>query len=279
MRTIFVILFIIYFNTGQGQSNKYFWQLLRPGSIIPGPPVRSNLIFENNADVAPPPGLNGYKTSSGNCCSYSTNQTDTFSREGSYSWRFELRYEDRNLPPVGGSVRTELNRPSNSEPVVNVTRWYAYSIRLRGGGSWNTDPAPEVCGQFHTDAAGSPPVALWSYNGRWNIARNGNPTYDLGPYTLDKWTDFVYRIKWDNTGTTGTLQVWMDGVQVVNVANQSLGYPAQTEGAYMKFGIYKWPWKLGNEGWGSTSRWRVAFYDAIRIGNQNATLADVSPWP
>jgi hypothetical protein len=45
----------------------------------------------------------------------------------------------------------------------------------------------------------------------------------------------------------------------------------------MKFGIYKWPWKVGNEGWGSITTKRVCYYSQVRIGNQNATYLDVAP--
>jgi len=284
LSVLIIILFLSI--AANAQSSWWYWSQLKAAianncATYP----RSFLIAAVTGEVIPPPGFNGWKVPSGSCFPYNQNQSDSVARCGPHSIRFELR---KTTPEclVGGSIRTELNRPTNAGAVVNVKRWYGYSLYLQGK-DWLRDPAPEVMGQWHSNATApdgtSPFVALWSYNGNWWIAIQGSPVFNLGPYVLNAWTDFVYEIQWDNTNpvppavNTGYLHVWLNGILVVNWNNVKMGYSTQTFESYMKFGIYKWPWKVGNEGWGSTTTVRVCYYDEIRIGTQNATYNDVSP--
>ncbi len=269
---------------GRTQStNGWFWALLHPVAVNNcGTFIRNNLIASATANAAPlPPMWGGWKVASGSCFPYNQNLSDSVSRCPPRSMRFELR---KTVPEclVGGSIRTEVNRPTTAGAVVNVKRWYGYSIYLQGA-DWAFDPAPEVVGQWHSNASApdptSPDLALWSYAGHWWIARQGIPTIDLGAYVVNAWNDWVFEVQWDNTNIvphTGYLHVWLNGVQVVNQNNIKMGYTTQTFESYFKFGIYKWPWKLGNEGWGSTTTKRICYYDEVYIGNQNASYADVA---
>ncbi len=273
---------------GRTQStHNWLWALLKPATVNNCATfVRNNIIATAAGTTAPlPPTWNGWKVPSGSCFPYNQNISDSVSRCPPSSMRFELR---KTVPEclVGGSIRTEVNRPTNSGAVVNVKRWYGWSIYLQAA-DWTIDPAPEVVGQWHSNASApdgtSPFLAVWSMNGRWWIVFQGTPQIDLGPYTLSAWTDWVFEIQWDNTNpvlpatNTGYLHVWKNGVQVVNLNNIKMGYTTQTFESYLKFGIYKFPWKSGNEGWGSTTTKRICYYDEVRIGNGNATYADVAP--
>lgn len=272
---------------GKTQSQWWYWSQLKAAIANNCATfVRNNIIATATGNTAPlPPTWNGWQVASGACCAYSQNLSDSVSRCPPSSMRFELNKAD-SFRLVGGSVRTEVNRPTTAGAVVNVKRWYAYSVYLQGA-NWAVDPAPDVMGQWHSNATAPDPVspflALWNMGGHWWIALQGNPTIDLGAYVVNAWTDWVYEVQWDNTTpllpavNTGYLHVWKNGVQVVNLNNIKMGYSTQTFESYMKFGDYKFPWKAGNEGWGSTTRTRVCYYDEVRIGNQNATYLDVAP--
>ena len=98
--------------------------------------------------------------------------------------------------------------------------------------------------------------------------------FDFGDVTADsigKWTNWVWRIKWgyDNTGE---LDLYKDGVIVHTETGLGNCYN-DPQGPYMKFGLYKFPWKDNSSPTGVTSR--LYYFDNFRVGNSNATLSDV----
>ncbi len=154
---------------------------------------------------------------------------------------------------------------------VKVERWYGASYYLPN--DYVSDAAPEIITQWHTNV-GSPPLAVWTQNGKWNMTRFGNKITSLGTYTKNKWTDFVYHVKWSK-GTDGLIEVWKDGVKVFTYNGANMLSTA-TYGAYMRTGLYKWPWNPTSKIVSSTTQ-RVMYVDDVRIGNQSATYYDVAP--
>jgi hypothetical protein len=88
------------------------------------------------------------------------------------------------------------------------------------------------------------------------------------PATRGAWTDFVVHAKWSYTGTSGLLEVWKNGAQVVNQTGPNI-YNDQTNG-YMKIGFYKWSWP-------SSIPVRIAYFDAVRIAGAGGNYATVAP--
>lgn len=199
---------------------------------------------------------------------YSINRVNTTARTGSYSTRYELRKTDGL---IGSGKRSEALRYSKSEPVVKVERWYAASYYLPA--DYVTDAAPEIVTQWHTNI-GSPPLALWTQNGQWRITRFGNKQTIVGNYTKNKWTDFVFHVKW-SAGSDGLVEVWKDGVKVLTFNGATI-LTGTTYGAYMRTGLYKWPWNPTSSIVSSTTK-RVLYVDDVRIGNASATYYDVAP--
>lgn len=236
--------------------------------------TRKNLMFNfsteaTNALTATACGSSNYWCSIAKWASYSSQRTSAYSRSGGYSTRYELRKTDGD---VAGSKRTETNRASKGESVLRCERWYGVSYYLPS--SYVSDKAPEVITQWHTTAAGSPPLVVWTQNGQWSIGYFGDKRKMIGNYVTNKWTDFVFHVKW-SPYSDGFIEVWKDGVKVfsytgANIYNTSYG-------AYMKTGIYKWPWKSGS--YGSTTTNRIVYIDDVRIGNSLATYNDVAPGP
>lgn len=199
---------------------------------------------------------------------YSISRVNTSARTGSYSTRYELRKTDGL---IGYGKRSEALRYSRSEPVAKVERWYAASYYLPS--DYVTDAAPEIVTQWHTNV-GSPPLALWTQNGQWRITRFGNKQTILGSYTKNQWTDFVFHVKW-SMGSDGLVEAWKDGVKVLTFNGPTL-LAGTTYGAYMRTGLYKWPWNPTSSIVSSTTK-RVLFVDDVRIGNQYAKYYDVAP--
>ena len=240
--------------------------------------VRKNLLFNISAEPADALTYASCLSSSYWCsiqkyASYSIQRSSTVKRSGSYSSRYELRKTDGD---VAGSKRAETNRSTKCEPVVKCERWYGISFYLPS--DYATDPAAEILTQWQTISGSHPPLALWTINGQWRIVPFGdlNQGKIIGNYEKSKWTDFVFHVKW-STGTDGLTEVWKDGVKVFSKTGANI-YTGLTYGAYMKAGIYKWPWK-STQAAASTTTKRIVYIDDIRVGSALATYSDVAPGP
>jgi len=201
--------------------------------------------------------------------SYSATRTNGTARTGSYAVRYELRKTDAL---VGSGKRVETCRYTKGEPLGKLERWYGASYYLPS--DFATDVAPEILTQWHTNI-GSPPLALYTQNGTWRIVRKGSLQTVIGSYTKAKWTDFVFHVIW-STATDGLIEVWKDGAKVYSFRGATM-YAGTDAGAYMRTGIYKWPWNPGSKTYVSSTTKRVVYIDDVRIGNQYATYADVAP--
>ncbi len=278
MRKIFIILLLICNNVNAQMFSQTFYSLLNGGGG--SPPARHNLILSTSFEGSP---FNfGFLNCIiglpwGNfqhCCDTSILASTKYAREGVQSMRVEVT---RGEPYVSGSPRSEVTR--DIEP-SNVERWYGHSLYLSNVGyeDYVVDYWPESVWQWHHDnASGSPPLALYTENGRWEVVRketpNGNDIYhDLGAYQKGVWTDWVWHIKWSTTN--GIIQLWKDGALVLNLSGIPTSFP---EGNYLKAGIYKFAWKIVNPNPPFSTNHRVIYYDAVREGTAAATYYDVAP--
>jgi len=240
--------------------------------------ARTGLIFEQTSESSSALSLALNSLTQWNslakCCSYSIGRNSSYKRAGSYSFRYELNKYDKD---VAGSKRTEANRYSGSEPVVKVERWYGMSYYL--GSDYVTDKAPEIVTQWQSPKGVQPPLAIWTYNGHWMVARSygstsiKTTTTDIGAYTKGAWTDIVVHVKW-STSSDGLIEVWKNGSKVYTYAGSNT-YSGQSKGNYLKTGIYKWPWKTGT--YSSNTTKRVAYIDEVRIGTSSAGYTNVKP--
>lgn len=205
---------------------------------------------------------------------------DRIKEAGAASARFELRRNPNEF-------RTELGRNSD---VSLWEGWYGLSYYIPGGVS--IDPSYEIIGQWSArpdlikgEKWRSPPLALCVRNGmfrlEWRTSAHvvnlqNDFTYhyeELGEATRNRWHDWVFHVKW-GYNANGILEIWHNGVKVMQKFNVSIGYNDLTA-PYFKCGIYKPDWRPGGKG--STSTLRVLFVDNVRIGNSLASYADVKP--
>jgi hypothetical protein len=86
-----------------------------------------------------------------------------------------------------------------------------------------------------------------------------------GALELGKWTDWVIRVRWEQTGTTGYVQVWRNGILIAERLNKPTMYyttaPSINDLAYQLLSAYKGKWATGS----STTTKHTLYYDAIRI--------------
>lgn len=239
--------------------------------IKPSPYVRQNLLFDftaENADALIVFGVNllhNYN-SIGKCCVYSAIRSKDCARTGDWSIRYELNKSD---PDIYKSKRTEAARASNDEPTL-AERWYGASYYPK---DWVKDPSPELVTQWQSLKGISPPLALWSNNGVWELVLFGINHKPLGVLESDKWTDFVFHVKW-SVGSDGLIEVWKNGQIVLSFRGPN-SYAGYITGNYEKNGIYKWQWKSDPNNSKTTKR--VIYIDDVRIGNDKSQYKDVAP--
>ncbi len=243
--------------------------------VHPATYVRKNLIMDftvEQPDALIRTGMNLYYYWNGfdkasNALAYAFTRSNVYKRAGDWSMRVELRRTDND---VAGSKRAEARRASNDEPNLKE-RWYGMSYFLPN--DYIPDPAPELLTQWQSLKGISPPLAIWTNNGRWQIVQYGNVSTDLGVYETGKWTDYVVHVKW-SLSNDGLIELWKNGVKVFTKTGPN-SYPGYATGNYMKSGIYKWRWH--SDPASSKTYVRIVYQDEIRIGNENATYNDVKP--
>jgi hypothetical protein len=199
-------------------------------------------------------------------------------RCGCCSVRFELRRNDP--PPPTGETRAEVSAAErttapNFEP-IGAERLYGFSIYLA---AWEVDPSPEIVTQWHQHhrLVGSPPLAIQTRCGRWEIAQhweNYRSIRPLDPYDTGQWTDWLVHVRW-SANNDGFLSIWNDGQLVFDEQNKKNTYAGY--GNYIKIGIYKWDWPPGPPQTESLTQQRVMPHDELRIAEENGHYAAVEP--
>lgn len=233
------------------------------------PYQRQNLIFDFTVEQSDAltkfgPKLYNYWNGTDAAASYSVTRVAEYPNTGKFSTRYELRKTDAS---VGGNKRAETRRASNDEPTLQE-RWYGASIYLPS--DYVYDQAPELLFQLHDLSSSSPPFAIWTKAGQWEIVQFGNQETKLGVYEKDKRVNWVVHIKW-SMGSDGLVEVWKDGAKVLTKPGKNSNY---LTGCYLKTGIYKWPWGASQS---SSTIKRIVYIDDVRIGNQFSNYNDVSP--
>ena len=281
-----------------GNENATLQDMTRPEPPKPEEPlayVRQNLIFEETfSDSVFPSNFNV----SGN--------PPTLDTTNGWMAASLNRYED--VVPY----RTEFNTKGLNTQYFDADEWghvgyarlgetYWYSLDIFIPSDFVYDSSRESIWQWHgkpdvgedwrssTIALGIQGDKYWMSilaDSKKITPDSGSQTYDSERYTryffkgdvalveptVGKWTNWVLRVKWayDNTGSATLYQNDTEvhsEVNMPNAFNDDLG-------PTMKFGVYKWPWKVGLPATETDSR--LYFYDNLRIGNSNATLKDMS---
>lgn len=194
--------------------------------------------------------------------------------QGSRSGRFELRDTD---PENNGGVRAEAVFPIAS----NLNRWYSFAVYFPSA-DYKFDSEDEVIGQWKQhehDVSSAISLRIKEDKFRLTVFPAYKVTsikYDLGLIPKDKWLSFVIHVK-HSTGSDGLIELWIDGVKKLNRTGSNM-YKLTSESGMTnpewKIGVYKSGWN-GSQTTMTTKR--VLFYDDIKLGNENATYAEMVP--
>ena len=195
-------------------------------------------------------------------------------RGGSNAVKFILNKTDAD---VANSKRSEAVLEVEENP--KFERWYGMSIFLPS--SYVAEPVEEVLFQWHainsvdldSVSMNHAAIAMYTKNGRWELAMKYGGTFDMGVYDTNAWTDWVIHVKF-SAGPDGIFEIWKNGTLMLQ-KNGRNNYN-DLKGNFFKIGIYKYGWA---QGYPSTATSRTLYYDEIKIGNENSSYAEVAPPP
>lgn len=169
--------------------------------------------------------------------------------------------------------RSELSYGSGSAFAYGTNLWTAYSFQIAENSVW--DVPANVCGQFHA-GVGSPNLSIRvnTENELKVVIRAGlsssyteTVAYTDAAFIPGKWYNLVMNTVFSAGTATGTVKVWIDGVQVVNLTSYITGY-SDASSTYFKFGIYRSTSAPENE---------VVYYANVETGTTDLTDRILNP--
>jgi|GEM_PF-1176447 len=183
-------------------------------------------------------------------------------RQGRYAARFEVRRGDDPINSVGDRAELSIDTLDGE----GDERWYAWSVMIardypdRGG--WN------ILTQWPSlGTVGPPPLALQAGDGKLLLVaqkqrRDGSlirrAVIWSGPQRRGQWRDLLMRVRWSGSDSTGSIELWVDGVHQT-LRNRGFRYRTRTlvpgYRNYMKIGILR----------SSRSHSGVALFDDVRV--------------
>lgn len=195
--------------------------------------------------------------------------------EGKKAARFELRDSD---PENNNGARAEIAfpRPDNT---INPERWYAFAVFFPRD-NFDTDSSDEVICQWHQGGKATPSLCFRTKANRIRLRvtprANIKKLIDLGAIERNVWQYYMVHVK-HSSGVDGLVEIWRDGKQLVNHTGANM--------YELSSGIFHTPnWKLGiyKSDWNGSSvtktSKRVLYFDAIKIGDEHASMSDMNKW-
>ncbi len=187
------------------------------------------------------------------------------SLKGNFSGRFELRKGDPMVTRVGIRAEVLFQQPSHKE------RWYSFGLFLPSSG-FARDRDNDVLSQWHQNI-GSPAASFRVQNDRFILrmmdSRGNLELNDLGPATKNTWNEFVFHFI-HSTGSDGLIEIWQNDKKIISRKGSNMHSGALPN---WKIGLYKPTWQVRS----TDTNTRIAFFDMIRIGNENAKFEEMKP--
>ncbi len=217
------------------------------------------------------------------CCEHSFQKVTYPVRDGKYAAKITLLRQD---PLVENGTRSELKRYDFFG--MGTERWYGFSVYLDDNYKIDAN-SQEIITQWHDlpdvflgETWRKPPLSLVTKNGNWFLSQNWDSkevtkighenknTTNLGRYEPEKWTDWVFHVKWSYKDD-GLIEIWKNNKLILsktgpNVYNDFFG-------PYFKIGLYP-NWKNNRDR--SNINQREIYIDAIKIGESDFRTEKIS---
>ncbi len=232
-----------------------------------GKAVSANIIYNETFEGSTI--WSGLHKQFGTSYAFGTSNSPVF--EGPKAGRFELRDSD---PITSGGTRAEVLFPEQS----NLHRWYGYSVYFPSA-DYARDSYTEIISQWHQGGGTSPSIALEIKDDRYNVVipsgasgTGSTQRIDIGAVAKNTWNQFAFHIK-HSSGSDGLLEIYLNGKKILSRSGSNMYSLSSASAPRWKVGIYKWKW---NDSKTTDTKKRVLFYDNVRIGNEKASLAEMS---
>jgi hypothetical protein len=139
--------------------------------------------------------------------------------------------------------------------------------------NYKKDWSDEVITQWHQGGGKTPALCLRTKNDRLYLRLMGT-WIDLGLLDKGKWHAYVMHVI-HSSSSTGLVEIWRDGVKILTRKGQNMyAETGEIKKPNLKLGIYKSAWNLNAT---TATNKRVLYFDEIKIGNEKATLAEMTP--
>jgi hypothetical protein len=231
-------------------------------AIVPMAAFSQNIIYQESADGST---VFASMVSKQTTTKYGIKPTKCLAFNGTQSVRFELRDTDAMN---NNGTRAEVSFPA----ATNLNRWYSFAIYFPCM-DFEYDSDDDVITQWHQGGGATPALCIRTRKDSVYLRVMGKTWINLGRIEKDVWRSYVFHVV-HSPSSTGVVTIWKDGQVVLNYRGQNM-YPVGTyKMPNWKLGIYKSGWN--NDGTTMTNR-RVMLYDAIKMGNENATYDEMVP--
>jgi hypothetical protein len=177
------------------------------------------------------------------------------------------------------------------KPETSSERWYGFTVYAPA--DYLPDPEEETISNWHSrpdfdlgETWTSPYLALQTENGHWKLTVRwdtakvtkqlhwmGEIISDFGPVKLNKWTDWVFHIKFSYEAD-GIVEVYKDGVKIYR--RQGPNILNNVNMPYWEIGIAKWGYTDATPQRHKFTQRRL-FFSSLREGDENASYKDVAP--
>ena len=190
---------------------------------------------------------------------------------GSKAARFELRDTD---PEVSNGTRAEVTVIKDESTPMQKEMWYSFGVLFPSVG-YESDTEKEIISQWHQSGGMSPPISLLVRNDKMAIeviSQADTKNYvELGTIVKDKWQQITLHAI-HSKGSDGLVEVFQNGTKIYTFRGANL-YAGGDDYPKWKMGIYKWKW---NGTATTNTKRRVLYFDNVRAGGSNATLAEMT---
>lgn len=233
-------------------------------------PILYRVDFENN-DPLP------FFLTKQTATSYGLQIVDSPVYSGNKAARFELRDDD---PGTNNGKRSEILFPGPDNK-GNLERWYAFAVYFPKDEFNSTDSSDEVISQWHQGGKATPSLCIRTKNNRLRLRLNprahGKKVIEMGAIEKNVWQYYVIHVI-HSAGSDGLVEIWRNGASLVNYKGANM-YDLNSGNFHVpnwKLGIYKSAW---NGSLISKARKKVLYFDDIKVGNEQATYADMKTAP
>ena len=181
--------------------------------------------------------------------------------------RTEVRDGDISVGPHERAEVSSFGKSWNDDE--GDERWYEFDVRF-GDPDWNPGMGSNdwlIFYQWHQPVNdGSPALALSVHNdGRVYFEREPDSDFEFIPIWTVRpgvWEHVVIHVKWSTSSSTGLVQAYVNGTEVVPKTFRKTMYAADHNSYYVKIGTYRRS---------SVSGTTVIMHDNLRISGPPAT--------